>query len=111
MRINAAVIAASVAAFGGIVAAPAHAVVIDNPAVEHGRRPYGYDGYQDNGQPFYNYCGKGTLLSRLTTFSGKQHTTVWRLVSSSRPGRQSLGDHRCRVRQPRMSSLGPVVGP
>jgi hypothetical protein len=60
----AAAICIAAAGVGPVLAAPASAA-IDNTLPTTTTSPQyacGYDGYQDNGQPFYNHCGRTDIV-------------------------------------------------
>lgn len=108
--------ATCVAALGiiPVVAVPAAAATTSaNSAIVTGSHyPCGYDGYQDNGQPFYNHCGRTDIVIQVDHFFWQttydcvqpgvhridQGNSSWAIVSAEYDG------HLC-------SYPGPVVGP
>lgn len=84
-----------------------------NPTIDTGaNHQCGYDGYQDNGQPFYNHCGNTDIVIQVdhvfwqTTYDCvepgthriDQGNSQWAIISAEYDG------HLC-------SYPGPVVGP
>lgn len=50
---------------------PACAATTDRPtptSVATAQFPCGYDGYEDNGQPFYNHCGRHDIVIEVDHF-------------------------------------------
>lgn len=59
-----------------------------------------YDGYQDNGQPFYNHCGKGDIVIEVDHFFWQTtYNCVKPGISSDRPGERSVGHRRGGIRR------------
>lgn len=112
MRLTAIAVAASITAISGLIATPANAAIANDPSAVNGRLPCGYDGYQDNGQPFYNHCGKGHIVIEVDHFFWQttydcvvpgvhridQGDSRWAIVGAEYDG------HGC-------TTPGPVVGP
>lgn len=83
-----------------------------NTTVAGARYRCGYDGYQDNGQPFYNHCGRTDIVIQVDHFFWQttydcvepgvhridQGNSQWAIFSAEYDG------HLC-------SYPGPVVGP
>lgn len=71
---NRTLIAAGLASLALAVVAPVSASAATNnatepaPMVATSHYQCGYDGYQGNGQPFYNHCGRGDIVIQVDHF-------------------------------------------
>lgn len=109
-----AAICIAVASMGSVLATPASAAIngtLSTPATS-AQYSCGYDGYQDNGQPFYNHCGRTDIVIQVdhmfwqTTYDCvkpglhriDQGNSQWAIIGAEYDG------HFC-------STPGPVVGP